>query len=79
MIRGKHNFKTVFEVYYITMERGAANLGEGRYNFSANQSGYALASFLLGYPNTTESAEGLPLTLPRAKRFGAPTSTTTGR
>jgi hypothetical protein len=71
MIRGKHNFKTGFEVYYITMERGAANLEEGRYNFSANQSGYALASLLLGYPNTTESAEGLPLTFPRSKRFGA--------
>lgn len=71
LIRGKHNFKTGFEVYYITMERGAANLEEGRYNFSANQSGYSLASFLLGYPNTTESAEGLPLTFPRSKRFGA--------
>jgi hypothetical protein len=71
LIRGKHNFKTGFEVYYITMERGAANLEEGRYNFSANQSGYALASYMLGYANTTESAEGLPLTFPRAKRFGA--------
>jgi hypothetical protein len=71
MIRGSHNVKVGGELYYITMERGAANLEEGRYSFSANQSGYSLASFLLGYPNSTESAEGLPLTFPRAKRFGA--------
>jgi hypothetical protein len=71
MIRGTHNLKVGGELYYITMERGAANLEEGRYAFSANQSGYALASFMLGYPNSTESAEGLPLTFPRSKRFGA--------
>ena len=71
MVRGTHNIKIGGEVYYITMERGAANLEEGRYAFSANQSGYAFASYLLGYPNSTESAEGLPLTFPRATRFGA--------
>lgn len=71
MVRGKHNVKVGGEIYYITMERGAANLEEGRYAFSANQSGYAFASYLLGYPNSTESAEGLPLTFPRATRFGA--------
>ena len=79
MVRGTHNIKIGGEVYYITMERGAANLEEGRYAFSANQSGYAFASYLLGYPNSTESAEGLPLTFPRATRFGAYAFMTIGR
>jgi hypothetical protein len=71
MMRGSHNLKAGFEVYYVTMERGAANLEEGAFNFSANEAGYAFASFLLGLPNSTQSAEGLPLTFPRSKRFGA--------
>jgi outer membrane receptor protein involved in Fe transport len=53
------------------MERGAANLEEGLLSYSANQSGYAFASFLLGLPNQTQSPEGLPLTFPRSMRWGA--------
>ncbi|MBI3679900.1 MAG: carboxypeptidase regulatory-like domain-containing protein [Acidobacteria bacterium] len=70
-IKGRHTLKFGAEVYRISMERGAANLEEGRYSFGGNESGYSLASFLLGYPTSTESAEGLPLTFPRANRFGA--------
>ena len=70
-IRGNHNLKTGVEYYRISMERGAANLEEGLLSFSSNESGYALASFLLGLPNGSQSAEGLPLTFPRANRFGA--------
>jgi hypothetical protein len=68
--RGKHNLKIGGEVYYITMERGAANVEEGALGFSANESGYALASFLLGLPNSSTSPEGLPLTFPRNTRLG---------
>lgn len=71
LIRGKHNLKFGGEVYRISMERGAANLEEGRYSFSGNESGYGFASFLLGHPLRTESAEGLPLTFPRSNRVGA--------
>jgi hypothetical protein len=71
LIRGKHNLRFGGEVYRASMERGAANLEEGRLTFSANETGYGLASFLLGYPNSSESPEGLPLTFPRATRFGA--------
>jgi drug/metabolite transporter (DMT)-like permease len=46
IFRGKHNLKVGGELYYITMERGAANVEEGALAFSANESGYALASFL---------------------------------
>jgi hypothetical protein len=70
IFRGKHNIKIGGEVYYITMERGAANVEEGAYGFSSAESGYALASFLLGLPNSTTSAEGLPLTFPRNTRLG---------
>ncbi|MBI1355575.1 MAG: hypothetical protein GC160_14625 [Acidobacteria bacterium] len=70
LIRGKHNIKTGFEWYHIRIERGAANLARGRYAFSGNQAGYSYAAFLLGLPNQTQSAEGLPLTFPRVHRFG---------
>lgn len=70
IFRGKHNLKVGGEIYYITMERGAANLEEGAFTFSGNESGYAFASFLLGLPNQTQSAEGLPLTFPRNNRLG---------
>lgn len=71
MVRGKHNLKVGGELYRISMERGAANLEEGRFTFSGLESGLGFASFLLGLPNSTETAEGLPLTFPRANRFGA--------
>ncbi len=70
LFRGKHNIKVGGEVYYITMERGAANVEEGALGFSGNESGYALASFLLGLPNSSTSPEGLPLTFPRNTRMG---------
>lgn len=70
LFRGKHNIKIGGEVYYITMERGAANVEEGALGFSGNQSGSALASFLLGLPDSSTSPEGLPLTFPRNTRLG---------
>ena len=69
-IRGRHNLKLGFEMYRISMERGAANLEEGRYGFSGQETGHGFASYLLGLPNSTESAEGLPLTFPRSNRWG---------
>jgi hypothetical protein len=53
------------------MERGAANLEEGQLSFSAQTCGYALACFLLGRPSATQTPEGIPLTFPRANRWGA--------
>ena len=70
LFRGKHNIKIGGEIYYITMERGAANVEEGNLGFSGSESGYALASFLLGLPNVSTSPEGLPLTFPRNTRLG---------
>ena len=55
LIKGKHNLKIGAEIYRISMERGAANLEEGRLRFGGNETGYAFASFLLGLPNTHAS------------------------
>jgi len=71
LIKGKHNLKIGGELYRASMERGAANLEEGRLTFSGLESGYSFASFLLGANNLSETPEGLPLTFPRANRFGA--------
>ncbi len=70
IIKGSHNLKIGGEYYYVTMERAAANLARGTYNYSDNESGLAFASFLLGLPNRTETAEGLPGTFPRSTRMG---------
>src|SRR5262249_48074426 len=71
LVKGKHNLKSGVEVYRISMDRGAANLEEGLLAFSANETGNAFASFLMGLPNSTQTPEGLPLTFPRATRMGA--------
>jgi carboxypeptidase family protein/TonB-dependent receptor-like protein len=69
-IKGKHNLKVGGELYRISMERGAANLEEGLLGFAGTETGYSFASFLLGANNSSQTPEGLPLTLPRANRFG---------
>jgi hypothetical protein len=69
--KGKHAFKGGVEYYRVSFERGAANLEEGLLGFNANVCGYAFACFLMGRPSTTQTPEGLPLTFPRANRFGA--------
>ena len=70
LTRGRHNLKMGGEAYYVSMERGAANLEEGALAFSSNQSGFSVASFLLGRPDNTQTPEGLPLTFPRSLRQG---------
>lgn len=68
---GKHTLKMGGEYYRISMERGAANIEEGQLNFNNQTCGYAFACFLLGRPANTQTPEGLPLTFPRANRWGA--------
>ena len=45
---------------HVTMDRFAANLSRGTLSFGANESGFDFASFLLGYPTQTQTAEGCP-------------------
>ena len=68
IIKGSHNIKIGGEYYYITMDRSAANLPTGRFTFGTNESGDGFASYLLGHPLRTETAEGWPRTVPRAGR-----------
>ncbi|MFN0172989.1 MAG: TonB-dependent receptor domain-containing protein [Bryobacteraceae bacterium] len=69
-IHGNHTFKMGAEFYLVRIERAAANIPNGSVGWSANQSGYDFASFLLGYPNSTTTAEGWPYTFPHATRQG---------
>ena len=68
--RGRHTVKLGFELNRIKMNDAGANLPTGRVNWSANESGLNFASFMLGVPSTTETAEGLPLTIPVSTRWG---------
>jgi len=70
-IKGRHNIKMGAEYYGISMERGAANIEEGQLNFTGQTCGYAFACFLLGRPSNTQTPEGIPLTFPKANRWGA--------
>jgi outer membrane receptor protein involved in Fe transport len=55
----------------VNVFRAAANTPRGSLEFSANESGFNFASFMLGYPSATATGEGFPLALPRANRAGA--------
>ena len=72
MVRGKHNLKIGCRTlpHLHGARRGEPGRGPVRLQ-QATRAVMRFASFLLGLPNTTQSAEGLPLTFPRAKRFGA--------
>ncbi|MBM3737213.1 MAG: TonB-dependent receptor [Acidobacteria bacterium] len=69
IIRGSHNFKTGFDMRRYRLDRAAANLPRG--SVSCCPGGYALAGWLLGYPNGSTTAEGMPFTAPRQTRWSA--------
>lgn len=68
-IRGKHSFKTGLEFLRYGIDRAAANVPLG--NLACCPGGNALAGFLLGFPTSSSSAEGLTWTAPRQNRWGA--------
>ncbi|HKG97899.1 MAG TPA: TonB-dependent receptor [Pyrinomonadaceae bacterium] len=68
-IRSSHNFKTGFEFLRFGLDRAAANVPLG--NEGCCPGGYALAGWLMGYPSSSSSAEGLTWTAPRQNRWGA--------
>jgi hypothetical protein len=67
IIKANHNFKLGMEYRRLTIERAAANVPNG--NLSCCPGGYALAGFLMGYPNGSSTAEGLLLQKPRQQRW----------
>ena len=68
---GSHNFKMGFEVTRVWLDRGAANVPRGDINYTDDIANNAFAALLLGYPTTSDTPEGLPLTYPRQNRYGA--------
>lgn len=60
IISGEHTMKIGFQYNRVSMERFAANLSRGSMSFGANESGFNFASFLMGFPSQTQTAEGLP-------------------
>ncbi len=71
VIRGKHSIKTGVLIVHAAMNRFAANLTRGSLGFSPNESGLDFASFVLGYPNRSQTAEGYPSVNMRSRRVGA--------
>jgi hypothetical protein len=71
VVHGKHTLKTGVLIVHAAMDRRAANLTRGALAFSANESGLDFASFLLGYPTRSQTAEGYPSVNMRSRRVGA--------
>lgn len=71
IIRGKHFIKIGGQYSYITLDRWDGNVLRGSLSFSANESGYNFASFLLGYPNKVLTPEGFPESNLAEHRAGA--------
>ncbi|HVZ17707.1 MAG TPA: carboxypeptidase regulatory-like domain-containing protein, partial [Terriglobales bacterium] len=68
-MRGNHSFKTGIEVMRFGLDRAAANVPLG--SMSCCPGGYNLAGWLMGFPTSSSSAEGLNWTAPRQNRWGA--------
>lgn len=68
---GAHNSKFGFDYRHVALFRGAANVPRGGLTFSGDIANNGFAAFLLGYPSTTTTPEGLPLTETRQTRFAA--------
>lgn len=67
--RHNHTFKMGGELRYVMLDRAAANLPRG--SIGCCPGGYALAGWLMGYPDSTTTAEGFPYTEPRQNRWSA--------
>lgn len=67
--RGAHNMKAGFDYRWVGLRRGAANVARGTLGFNGDIANYGFAAFLLGYPSTADTPEGLPLTNVRQNRY----------
>src|SRR5262245_28641828 len=67
--RAAHNFKFGFDFRRISLFRGAANVPRGTLTFNGDIANNGFAAFLLGYPSSTQTPEGLPLTDIRQNRI----------
>lgn len=70
-VHGSHSTKFGFDYRWVALFRGAANVPRGGLNFNGDIANNGFAAFLLGYPSTTTTPEGLPLTETRQQRYAA--------
>lgn len=70
-VHGAHSSKFGFDYRWLALFRGAANVPRGGLNFNGDIANNGFAAFLLGFPSSTVTPEGLPLTETRQKRFAA--------
>jgi outer membrane receptor protein involved in Fe transport len=68
VIKASHNLKMGIEYLRYGLDRAAANVPLG--NLGCCLGGYNLAGWLLGYPSSSSTAEGLTWTAPRQNRYG---------
>ncbi len=69
IMKSNHTIKVGMEYRRLTIERAAANVPYG--NLTCCPGGYALAGWLMGFPNGSSTAEGLLLQKPRQHRWSA--------
>ncbi|MBS1826925.1 MAG: TonB-dependent receptor [Acidobacteria bacterium] len=67
IMKSNHTIKLGMEYRRLTIERAAANVPSG--NLTCCPGGYALAGWLMGFPNGSSTAEGLLLQKPRQQRW----------
>jgi hypothetical protein len=67
--KAAHNYKFGFDFRNVRLYRGAANVPRGGLTFGGDIAGTGFAAFLLGYPSSTTTPEGLPVTETRQNRF----------
>jgi outer membrane receptor protein involved in Fe transport len=70
LIRGKHSLKFGGDVRRLLDDATTNNWPFSQINFTGDIAGYSAAAFLLGYPRTTLSPEGVPISAIRQWRYG---------
>lgn len=70
LIRGKHSLKFGGDVRRLLDDATTNNWPFSQINFTGDIAGYSGAAFLLGYPRTTLSPEGVPISAIRQWRYG---------
>lgn len=57
--RGRHTFKTGFDYRHMRLDRAGSNNARGIFTFTGQVSGDPAADFLLGFPTTTQTPDGV--------------------
>jgi outer membrane receptor protein involved in Fe transport len=69
-IRGSHGLKAGLDLRYMAGDASTVNQSYGRLVFTRDVTGNAAAAFMMSYPRTAQSPEGLPVSHVRQWRSG---------